>query len=85
MESELDHEQRRHAETQKTARKSDRRLKELAFQCDEDRKNSERLQELIDSLQAKLKVYKRQIEEAVCILILLSKCAASLNVKTLKT
>ena len=32
LESELDAEQRRHAETQKNARKADRRLKELSFQ-----------------------------------------------------
>ncbi|XP_052236757.1 myosin heavy chain, striated muscle-like [Dreissena polymorpha] len=64
LESELDAEQRRHAETQKNARKADRRLKELAFQVDEDRKNQERLQELIDKLQNKIKTYKRMAEEA---------------------
>ena len=62
---ELDSEQRRHAETQKNLRKADRRLKELAFQVEEDRKNMERLQDLVDKLQAKIKTYKRQIEEAV--------------------
>ena len=46
-------------------RKADRRMKELAFQADEDRKNQERLQELIDKLQNKIKIYKRQVEEAV--------------------
>lgn len=65
MEAEYDTEQRRHAETQKNARKADRRLKELAFQCEEDKKNQERLQELIDKLQNKIKTYKRQVEEAV--------------------
>jgi len=64
LESELDSEQRRHAETQKNMRKADRRLKELGFQVDEDRKNQERLQDLIDKLQAKIKTYKRQAEEA---------------------
>ncbi|KAH3748163.1 myosin heavy chain, striated muscle-like [Dreissena polymorpha] len=64
LETELDSEQRRHAETQKNARKADRRLKELAFQVDEDRKNQERLQELIDKLQNKIKTYKRMAEEA---------------------
>jgi uncharacterized FlaG/YvyC family protein len=67
LEAEYEAEQRRHAETQKNARKADRRLKELAFQVDEDRKNSERLQELIDKLQGKIKTYKRQAEEAVSI------------------
>jgi len=64
LETELDNEQRRHAETQKNMRKADRRLKELAFQADEDRKNQERLQDVVDKLQAKIKTYKRQVEEA---------------------
>ena len=64
MESELDVEQRHHQETIKEVRKNDRRLKELAFQTEEDRKNQARLQDLIDKLQNKMKVYKRQIEEA---------------------
>ena len=65
LENELDNEQRRHAETQKNVRKADRRLKELAFQADEDRKNQEQLQDMCDKLQAKIKTYKRQVEEAV--------------------
>lgn len=64
MESELDLEQRHHQETIKEVRKNDRRLKELAFQTEEDRKNQARLQDLIEKLQNKMKVYKRQIEEA---------------------
>ena len=71
---ELDSEQRRHAETQKNMRKADRRLKELAFQSDEDRKNQERLQDLVDKLQAKIKTYKRQVEEAVSFRFLFSPC-----------
>jgi hypothetical protein len=39
-------------------------LKELAFQTEEDRKNQTRLQDLSEKLQSKLKVYKRQVEEA---------------------
>merc|ERR1712055_1232946 len=46
LEVELDNEQRRHAETEKTMRKQDRRLKELAFQGDEDRKAQERMQDM---------------------------------------
>jgi predicted nucleic acid-binding Zn-ribbon protein len=65
LESELDSEQRRHAETQKNMRKADRRLKEIAFQSDEDRKGQERLNEMIDKLNGKIKMQKRQIEEAV--------------------
>merc|ERR1712142_1094751 len=64
QELELDNEQRRYAETEKGLRKQDRRLKELAFQADEDRKSQERLQDMIDKLQQKIKTYKRQVEEA---------------------
>ena len=37
------------------------------FQTEEDRKNVLRLQDLVDKLQAKVKSYKRQAEEAVSI------------------
>ncbi len=57
-------EQRHHQETLKEVRKNDRRLKELAFQTEEDRKNQARLQDLVEKLQNKLKIYKRQAEEA---------------------
>merc|ERR1712235_47661 len=64
LESELDAENRRLADAQKNLRKSERRIKELAYSSDEDRKNHERMQGLIDQLQAKIKSYKKQIEEA---------------------
>jgi len=64
LESELDAEQRRHAETTKNIRKHERRVKELQFQGDEDKKNYQRMQDLVDKLQQKIKTYKRQIEEA---------------------
>ena len=64
MESENELEQHRHQETLKELRKNDRRLKELAFQAEEDRKNQSRLHDLSEKLQAKIKVYKRQVEEA---------------------
>lgn len=35
------------------------------FQVEEDKKNQERMNDLVDKLQQKLKVQKRQIEEAV--------------------
>ena len=34
------------------------------MQADEDKKNQERLNNTIDSLQQKIKIYKRQVEEA---------------------
>ena len=64
LESEMDAENRRCADAQKNLRKSERRIKELTYQQDEDRKNHERMQGLIDQLQAKIKGYKKQIEEA---------------------
>jgi len=64
LESEMDAEGRRAADAQKNLRRSERRIKELAFAGDEDRKNHERMQGLIDSLQGKIKTYKKQLEEA---------------------
>merc|ERR1719365_181314 len=64
LESELDAENRRYADAQKNLRKSERMMKELAYTQEEDRKNHERMQALIDNLQCKIKTYKKQIEEA---------------------
>ncbi len=44
-------------------------LHRLTFQIDEDKKNQERMQDLVDKLQAKLKTSKRQVEEAVSPLV----------------
>ncbi len=65
METELDTEQKRHQESIKGLRKHERRIKELAFQSEEDHKAQERMQDMIDKLQNKIKTYKRQVEEAV--------------------
>merc|ERR1712062_118220 len=64
LESEIDAESRRMADGQKNLRKSERRIKEMTYASDEDRKNHERMQALIDQLQSKIKSYKKQIEEA---------------------
>merc|ERR1711864_40359 len=64
LESELDAETRRFNDVSKNFRKSERSIKELTFAADEDRKNHERMQSLIDQLQGKVKSYKKQIEEA---------------------
>merc|ERR1711971_1250075 len=55
LESEMDAETRRLGDAQKNLRKSERKIKELTFQGDEDRKNHERMQALIDQLQGKIK------------------------------
>merc|ERR1711937_970963 len=53
-----------HTNALKGLRKSERKIKELTYAQDEDRKNHERMQALIDQLQGKIKSYKKQIEEA---------------------
>ena len=63
-ESEMDAESRRMGDAQKNLRKSERTIKELTFAADEDKKNHERMQALIDQMQSKIKSYKKQIEEA---------------------
>merc|ERR1719510_353936 len=64
LESELDAETRRNSDVMKNLRKAERSIKELTFAGDEDKKNHERMQGLIDQLQGKVKSYKKQIEEA---------------------
>merc|ERR1719243_505386 len=64
LEAEIDAENRRMADAQKNLRKSERHIKEMTYGSDEDRKNHERMQALIDQLQSKIKSYKKQIEEA---------------------
>ena len=64
LEGQLDDEQRRLVDAQKSQRRTERRVKELTFSQDEDQKNHERMQELVDKLQNKVKSYKKQIEEA---------------------
>merc|ERR1711994_768905 len=81
LESEVDAEARRMADSQKNLRKSERRIKELTYASDEDRKNHERMQALVDQLQAKIKSYKKQIEEAeeIAALNLAKYCQAQAN------
>merc|ERR1712048_1338310 len=64
LESEVDAEARRMADAQKNLQASERHIKEITYGADEDRKNHERMQALIDQLQSKIKSYKKQIEEA---------------------
>ena len=64
LESEVGAENRRLADALKNLRKSERHIKELSYAGDEDRKNHQRMQELVDQLQNKIRTYKKQIEEA---------------------
>merc|ERR1712223_758745 len=63
-EAELDSEQRRTADSIKNTRKIERKVKEITYQAEEDKKNLSRVQDLVDKLQVKVKTYKRQAEEA---------------------
>merc|ERR1711994_250671 len=64
LEMELGSTQSRTSETYKCFQKSERRIKELQFQQDEDHKNQDRMTELATKLQQKIRTYKKQIEEA---------------------
>merc|ERR1712156_1201807 len=52
------------SESFKAYQKAERKIKELCFQQDEDHKNQDQMSELANKLQAKIKTYKKQIEEA---------------------
>ena len=64
LEMELSSCQMRTSETAKAYQKSERKIKELQFQADEDAKNQEKMGELATKLQEKIRTYKKQIEEA---------------------
>merc|ERR1712109_242521 len=64
MEIELGGVQSKTSDAYKAFQKSERRIKELQFQQDEDHKNQDQMSELAQKLQAKIKTYKKQIEEA---------------------
>ena len=64
LESEVAAENRRFADAMKNLRKGERHIKEMTYAADEDRKNQDRMQKLVDDLQDKIKSYKKQIEEA---------------------
>jgi len=64
LEMELGGIQTQTQESYKAFQRAERRVKELQFQQDEDRKNNDRMSELATRLQSKVKTYKQQIEEA---------------------
>ena len=64
LEIELGNVQTRTGDNQKAYQKTERKIKELQFQNDEDHKNQDRMSELATKLQQKIKTYKKQIEEA---------------------
>ena len=64
LEIELGSVQSRTSESYKAHQKAERRIKELQFQQDEDKKNQDKMSDLANKLQGKIKTYKKQIEEA---------------------
>merc|ERR1711937_642431 len=64
LEIELGNVQAHSSDNLKAFQKSERKIKELQFQNDEDRKNQDRMSELASKLQSKIKTYKKQVEEA---------------------
>merc|ERR1719350_1914896 len=62
--AELGGTQGRTGEMMKGNQRAERKVKELQFAQDEDKKNQDRMSELANKLQAKIKTYKQQIEEA---------------------
>merc|ERR1712004_486911 len=64
LEIELGSVQGKTGEAYKCFQKAERRIKELQFQTDEDKKNQDRMTELASKLQQKIKTYKKQIQEA---------------------
>merc|ERR1712092_72062 len=63
-EMELGNTQTRTSENMKAFQRAERKVKELAFASDEDKKNQDRMSDLASKLQQKIKTYKTQIEEA---------------------
>merc|ERR1711931_337512 len=64
LEGELSSVQSRTSENMKAFQRAERKVKELAFASDEDKKNQDRMSDLASKLQQKIKTYKTQIEEA---------------------
>merc|ERR1711899_160422 len=64
LEIELGNVQTRTGDDMKSYQKAERKIKELQFQNDEDKKNQDRMSDLAGKLQQKIKTYKKQIEKA---------------------
>merc|ERR1711936_1071218 len=64
LEVELGNTQAHTSECVKGYQRTERKVKELIFSQEEDRKNQDRMSELANKLQQKIKTYKQQIEEA---------------------
>jgi len=65
LEGELEAEQRRHADAQKTVRRQERRIQELTQLSEDEEKARDAERETIEKLQSKMKQYKRELDDAV--------------------
>ena len=54
----------RFSDAHKNLRKSERLIKELTYRQEEDGKNHQQMEVVVEQLQGKIKSYKKQIEEA---------------------
>ena len=72
LESELDAENRRFGDAQKNLRKSERRIKEMTFASDEDRKNHERMQVIKKNLNFNTSFFIEKTVKYMCNLPLCS-------------
>ena len=70
LEAELEAEQRRCREAQAGMRKVERQYKESIVLMEDDRRRLAELSSLCDSLNIKIKTYKRQIDEAVSLFLI---------------
>jgi chromosome segregation ATPase len=64
LEVELGNTQAHTSECMKGYQRTERKVKELMFSQEEDHKNQDRMSELANKLQQKIKTFKQQIEEA---------------------
>jgi len=64
LEQEFENEQRRHREAIQLARKYERMYKEIHIQYEDNNRTLLDLQDLLDKTNAKMKQYKRMMEEA---------------------
>ena len=72
LEGELEAEQRRHVDAQKTVRRQERRIQELTQLSEDEEKARDAERESMEKLQSKMKQYKRELDEAVSVVPLFS-------------
>uniref|UniRef100_A0A0N5AQ10 Myosin head n=1 Tax=Syphacia muris TaxID=451379 RepID=A0A0N5AQ10_9BILA len=65
LERQLDIEQRKCKDANRAVDKSERHIRELEFQLEENKNAQNRMQDVVEKLQSKIKLQKRQLEEMV--------------------